>query len=236
MDLGPFSALLAVCDGTTNHQRSVTCWTDLLRPLWAATLVRHLARVDAESDAKRLRSIVERLEEDLSDRAVLAMVFDGDDTISRGHLGLRCSTLVRPSTTPPKRVLVALSRPDHRTRTLQVATWIAARCGAELLGVHVVANEGEASLRGAIIAANVRVETVGAARKALSDVRVVVDEDVSGAIERSATELGADLLVVGARRTGRGGVVSRALANRATRPTLTVMDTLLYRWSIGASA
>lgn len=145
---------------------------------------------------------------------------------------LDCSMLAHPSTTLPDTILVAISRPDHPSRTLQLASWLAARIGAKLFGVHCVRDADEAVVPGAAVAANARVAALGAARTRLEDVHVEISPDTEASIRRVALRIGAQLVVVGKGSTS--ATIARNLAAHPVHATLAVArrSGVACRWSL----
>lgn len=224
---GPFGALLAVGEPATYSEAVFQRWLDWLHPYWGTAFVHHTAARSDDGDLAlaRARRAIERIDDERVDGSVLALLFGRYRALAT-LATLRCSTLTNVSATAPTKVLVALSRPDHRSETLRTAAWIAAKTNARLFGVHVAESEDEVAHPGAAIVANAKALASGVARAPIEEVFVEAASDVASVIDRWANKLDADLVVIGARRANRGPI-TRTIASRAAiegRATLVVAD------------
>jgi hypothetical protein len=213
-----FDVCVALSDVDAFERRTFDLWTAQLAP--RSSLECLYAR-DASITAARAQRMLGTATRARIDGATLAVLFGGSNDLARGA-GLSCSVLAHPQRSVPKTMLVAISRPDHRSRTLAVASRLAAATGATLFGVHAVRSPAEAAVTGAAVAANARVASVGAARTRFEDVFVEVDADVGASVVRAAERVSADLVIVG--RHSRRSKNARSLAADARFSTLAIAD------------
>ena len=222
---GPFEAFVAITKASRDDAAVISRWIGWLEPYWAATFAHHAlphSNPAAPASSARVRHVIDSLGQGRFEGALLAALF-GPFSALATQPDLRCSTLTNPSRDLPARILVALSRPDHSSETLAVATWLATQTKARLFGVHVVASESEATHPGAAIAGNAKALAFGINRTPIEDVLVEVGSDVATTIQHCASTLDADVIIVGARRSKRGPIV-RAIASDPERAVLVVAD------------
>lgn len=213
-----FDVCVALSEVDAFERGTFDLWTAQLAP--RAALECLYSRDEAVTPARAQRMLGSTLHARV-DGGTLAVLFGGSNDFARAP-GLSCSVLAHPQRRVPKTVLVAISRPDHRSRTLAVASQFAATTGATLFGVHAVRSKDEAAVTGAAVAANARVASVGAARTRFEDVFVDVDTDVSASIVRAAERVGAELVIVG--RHSRRSKNARTLATHPRFSTLAIAD------------
>lgn len=223
---GPFQSCISIVDDSSVDSAASRVWAEAFAAPGATSV-----SVDPTLTAAQLLARVASVSSARLDASALVIV-SGPIVDRVAGRRLECSMLAHPSPTLPDTILVAISRPDHPSRTLQLASWLAARIGAKLFGVHCVRDADEAVVPGAAVAANARVAALGAARTRLEDVSVEISPDTEASIRRVALRIGAQLVVVGKGSTR--ATIARNLAAHPVHATLAVArrSSVACRWSL----
>ncbi len=221
---GPFHSCVSIVDDSSVDSGASRVWAEAFAAPGATSV-----SVDPTLTAAQLRARVASVARIAPSTLVIVSAPIVELVAGRR---LECSMLAHPSPTLPDTILVAISRPDHRSHTLQLASWLAARIGAKLFGVHCVRDADEAVVPGAAVAANARVAALGAARTRIEDVSVEISRDTEASIRRVALRIGAQLVVVGKGSTR--ATIARNLAAHPVHATLAVArrSSVACRWSL----